>query len=98
MNPPLMMTLHATPKLPLSYDIATNLAHALSHNSGLENFILSDHESRDAETVAVFQAFKHDSNPVKFILSRTWLGLNAIIALALALSQVCSTGVKHNSC
>jgi hypothetical protein len=46
----------------------------------------------------VFQAFKHDSNPVKFILSRTWLGLNAIIALALALSQVCSTGVKHNSC
>ena len=54
----------ATLKLLLSYDIAINLAHALSHNSGLENFILSDHESRDAETVAVFQAFKHDSNPV----------------------------------
>ena len=53
-------------------------------------FILSDHESRDAETVAVFQAFKHDSNPVKFILSRTWLGHNGIIALALALSRRCS--------
>ena len=80
----------ATPKLPLSYGIAINLADALSQNSVLENFTLSDKTFRGAETVAVLQAFKYDSNPVKFILSRTWLGHNGIIALALALSRRCS--------
>ena len=76
----------ATPKLPLSYDIATNLADAISLDSTFENFILSDHKSRDAETVAVLLTYKRDSNPVKFILSHSWLGCNGNIALALALS------------
>ena len=84
--------------LPFSYDIATNVADALSHNSTLENFIPSDQKFRDARTVAVLQAFKRDSSTVKFILSHSWLGCNGNIALALALSlsQVCSTGVEPN--
>ena len=72
--------------LPFSYDIATNVADAFSHNSTLENFIPSDQKFQDARTVAVLQAFKRDSSTVKFILSHSWLGCNGNITLALALS------------
>ena len=75
--------------LPFSYDIATNVADALSHNCTLENFIPSDQKVRDTRTVAVLQAFKRDFNTVKFILSDT-----SCSALALALSL---TGVLYRS-
>ena len=60
-------------KPPLSYNIATDLAAAFWFS--------------DTSTDTVIQALNHDSNTVKFIISRTWLGDNGNVALALALSH-----------